>query len=135
MVERNTTALYPASEEAVNTEASSVAVTPKPLAVPSSRIAWIPAGIESCRNPAVFENTSTLYAGSTWVGILFRLNESTSNREPEPPWNTRNNGPEPLATDVVTFWKTSQSPVEGTETVPSSVPVAEPERISIVPPG
>src|SRR3954463_4667493 len=66
--------------------------------------------------------------------MLLRLNVSMSNREPEPPRNTRNNGPEPLDTDVMTFWKTSQSPVGGTGTVPSSVPVAEPDRTSIVPP-
>ena len=41
----------------MNTPGSSVAVTGSPPA--SSRTAWIPAGIESCRKPAVRENTST----------------------------------------------------------------------------
>ena len=44
----------------MNWAASSVAVTVKPLAVPSAWIAAMPCGIESWRKPAVFENTSTL---------------------------------------------------------------------------
>ncbi len=59
MVLRNTTAAYFASPVAVNAAASSVAVTVKPLAEPRSRIAWTPAGMESCRKPAVFEKTRT----------------------------------------------------------------------------
>src|SRR5690349_7188861 len=94
----------------------------------------MPAGIESWRKPVVLENTSTSYDGSTCVGIPPSVKESTSNREPERPRNTRNSGPEPPDTDVVTFWKVSQSPVDGTATDPSSVPVAEPDRTSIVPP-
>ena len=42
----------------MNTVASSVASTWKPRSSPSERIAAMPAGIESCRNPVVFENTS-----------------------------------------------------------------------------
>ena len=42
----------------MNTVASSVASTWKPRSSPSERIAAMPAGIESCRNPVVLENTS-----------------------------------------------------------------------------
>jgi hypothetical protein len=35
---------------------------------------------------------------------------------------------------VETVWKLSQPPVTGTATVPSTAPVAEPERTRIVPP-
>ena len=48
----------------VNAAASSVAVTVKLLAVPRSRIAWMPAGMASCRKPAVLEKTSTSYGAS-----------------------------------------------------------------------
>ena len=59
MVVRKTTASYWARLAAVKAAASSVAVTVKPLAVPSCRMAAMPAGMESCRKPAVLENTST----------------------------------------------------------------------------
>jgi hypothetical protein len=49
VVLRNTTASYWARLAVVNAAASSVAVTVKVLAAPSSRIAWMPAGMESCR--------------------------------------------------------------------------------------
>ena len=42
----------------MNTLASSVASTWKPRSSPSERIAAMPAGIESWRNPVVLENTS-----------------------------------------------------------------------------
>ena len=59
---------------------------------------------------------------------------SMSNREPAPPRKTRWSGPEPDDTVVVTVWNVSQLPVFGTATVPRRAPVAEPSRISIVPP-
>ena len=45
---------------------SSVASTSKSFAAPSSWIAAMPAGMESCRNVValVFENTSTFSSGS-----------------------------------------------------------------------
>ncbi len=64
VVLKNTTALYAASDAAVNTLLSSVAVTVNPFAAPRSRIAWMPAGIESCRKPAVLLNTSTWYGAA-----------------------------------------------------------------------
>ena len=48
----------------VNAVESSVASTAKPLAAPICWIAAMPAGIESCRKPAVSENTSTLSSGA-----------------------------------------------------------------------
>ncbi|GGK89150.1 hypothetical protein GCM10007964_34810 [Sphaerisporangium melleum] len=59
MVLRKITALYWARLAAVKAVASSVAVTPKSPVTPRSRMAWTPAGMESCRKPAVLENTST----------------------------------------------------------------------------
>ncbi len=64
MVLRKTTASYCARLAVVNAFASSVAVTVKLLAAPRSRISWMPCGIESCRKPAVLENTSTSYGAS-----------------------------------------------------------------------
>jgi hypothetical protein len=64
VVERKTTASYCARLAVVNAAPSSVAVTAKSFAAPSSWIAWIPAGMESCRNPAVLEKTSTFSSGS-----------------------------------------------------------------------
>ena len=43
----------------VNAAASSVATTVKLLAAPSCWMAAMPWGMESCRNPAVLEKTST----------------------------------------------------------------------------
>jgi hypothetical protein len=57
------TASYWARFMSVNAPASSVASTVKPLAAPICSMAAMPAGIESWRNPAVFENTSTLSRG------------------------------------------------------------------------
>ena len=68
VVLRNTTALYWARLAAVKALESSVASTVKSLAAPRSRMAWIPVGIESCRNPAVLEKTSTLKAAA-WAGM------------------------------------------------------------------
>ena len=48
----------------MNCAPSSVASTVNPLAAPISVMAVIPAGIESCRKPAVLEKTSTLSSGS-----------------------------------------------------------------------
>ena len=59
VVLRKTTASYWARLAVVKAAASSVAVTVKLFAAPRSRIAWMPAGIESCRKPAVLEKTST----------------------------------------------------------------------------
>ena len=59
VVLRKTTASYRARLAVVKRSASSVAVTVKLLAAPRSRMAWMPAGMESCRNPAVLEKTST----------------------------------------------------------------------------
>jgi hypothetical protein len=39
------------------TLASSVASTWKSCSSPRSRIAWMPVGMEPCRNPVVFEKT------------------------------------------------------------------------------
>jgi hypothetical protein len=47
----------------VNAPASSVAATEKPFERPRLLIAAIPAGIESCLNPAVLEKTSTAARG------------------------------------------------------------------------
>jgi hypothetical protein len=59
VVLRNTTVSYCARAEVVNWDESSVAVTVKLLAAPSSRINAMPCGIASCRKPAVLENTRT----------------------------------------------------------------------------
>src|SRR5205823_2780800 len=64
VVLRKTTASNRARLVALNWVASSVAVTVKLLAAPSSRIVWMPTAIESCRKPAVLENTSTSYGAS-----------------------------------------------------------------------
>ena len=64
MVESQITASYWARFASLNCVLSSVASTAKPLAAPSSWIAVMPAGIESCRKPAVSEKTSTLSSGS-----------------------------------------------------------------------
>ena len=67
---------------------------------------------------------------------LVMVKVSTSKREPEPPLKVRKIGPEPVAVRVVeTVLKVSQLPVLGTVTEPSSVPVGEPERTRMVPPG
>src|SRR5690606_2555029 len=42
--------------------------TPNPWAAPSSRMAWTPAGMESCRKPAVLENTRILVAQGGFAG-------------------------------------------------------------------
>jgi hypothetical protein len=60
VVSRKITARYWARFDAVKAAASSVASTAKLFAVPSSRIAWMPLGMDECRKPAVFEKTSTL---------------------------------------------------------------------------
>ena len=52
-------ARYVRLRDTPETAESSVAVTEKLLAAPSSRMVWMPAGIASCRKPAVLENTST----------------------------------------------------------------------------
>ncbi|GAB3855398.1 hypothetical protein GCM10027610_088650 [Dactylosporangium cerinum] len=59
MVLRKTTASYWARFAVVNAAASSVAVTVKPFAAPSCWMAVMPAGMASCRNPAVLEKTRT----------------------------------------------------------------------------
>jgi hypothetical protein len=59
VVLRNTTVSYRARLVVVNCAESSVVVTVKLLAAPSSRIICRPAGMESCRKPVVLENTST----------------------------------------------------------------------------
>jgi hypothetical protein len=64
VVDSQTTAWYRARFCVVNALASSVASTVNPFWAPRLRIAVIPAGIESCRNPAVLENTSTLVRGA-----------------------------------------------------------------------
>ena len=48
----------------MNCVESSVASTSKSLAAPSAWIAAMPSSIESCRNPAVSEKTSTFSSGS-----------------------------------------------------------------------
>ena len=48
----------------LNCVESSVASTSKSLAAPSAWIAAMPSSIESCRKPAVSENTSTFSSGS-----------------------------------------------------------------------
>ena len=63
-MERKTTASYWARLAALNCDESSVAVTAKSLAAPSAWIAAMPSSIESWRNPAVSENTSTFSSGS-----------------------------------------------------------------------
>src|SRR5215210_5802257 len=64
VVLRKTTASKPRSRLRVNVDASSVALTEKPFARPRLRIDVMPAGIESWRNPAVLEKTSTRCRGS-----------------------------------------------------------------------
>ena len=59
MVDSQITALNRARLASVNWVASSVASTVKLFCVPSCWIAVMPAGIESCRNPAVLLKTST----------------------------------------------------------------------------
>jgi hypothetical protein len=63
VVLRKTTAARPRNRLGVNALAFSVAETEKPFALPRPRIAAMPAGIESCRNPAVLEKTSTWARG------------------------------------------------------------------------
>ena len=48
--------------------ASSVWSTPKPFAAPRFWTAWIAAGIESCRNSAVFVKTRIFQPGSAAAG-------------------------------------------------------------------
>ncbi len=68
MVERKTTASYWARFALVNCVESSVASTLKSFWAPSCSMAAMPAGIESCRKPAVLEKTRTF---SSWsVGSL-----------------------------------------------------------------
>ncbi len=59
MVESQITAWYLARLASVNAAPSSVASTVNPLSAPSCWIAAMPAGMESCRNPAVLEKTRT----------------------------------------------------------------------------
>lgn len=68
MVDSQITTSYFASSVSLNIAASSVAVTVKPFAVARSLIAWIPAGIESCRNAAVLLKTSALKVSSPCPG-------------------------------------------------------------------
>ena len=58
------TASYWARFASVNAVASSVASTAKPLAAPISWTAVMPAWIESWREAAVLENTSTFSSGA-----------------------------------------------------------------------
>jgi hypothetical protein len=64
VVLRKTTAAYGTSRVSSKTDASSVASTANPFSAPRPRMAAIPSGIESWRNPAVFEKTSTRPAPS-----------------------------------------------------------------------
>ena len=67
--------------------------------------------------------------------MVVKVKVSTSNSAPVPPVKTRCSAPEALPVSVVlTLVNVSQPPVTGTATDPSRVPVAEPERIWIVPP-
>ncbi len=59
VVLRKITASKRARLAVVNWAASSVAVTVKLFAAPSSRTACVPTAMESCRKPAVLEKTST----------------------------------------------------------------------------
>ena len=60
VVLRKITALNCCRFSRLNKLASSVASTMKPFSLPNCSIATIPAGMELCRNPSVFENTNTL---------------------------------------------------------------------------
>ncbi|MNY33317.1 hypothetical protein D3C86_1675910 [compost metagenome] len=57
----------------VKTAAFSVVSTAKPVSFPSFMMAVFPAGIEECRKPAVFENTSTRFSGVTVWAVATRL--------------------------------------------------------------
>src|SRR4051812_1711896 len=65
LVSAQTTTAYRLRFAGVNSAGSSVGCTPKPAAVPSSWIALTAAGIESCRNPVVREETSTAGPGGS----------------------------------------------------------------------
>ncbi len=62
------TTSYLASSVSLNIAASSVAVTVKSLPAARSLIAWMPAGIESCRKPAVLLKIKALKVSSPWPG-------------------------------------------------------------------
>src|ERR1700704_619193 len=72
--DRKITVWYWARLVSVKRVSSSVASTVKLLAAPRVRMAWMPAGIESCRKPVVLEKTSTLNGaaaalpGAAWLG-------------------------------------------------------------------
>ncbi len=68
VVDNQMTTSYFASSVSLNMDASSVAVTVKLFAAASSVMAWIPAGIESCRNPAVLLKMSALKVSSPCPG-------------------------------------------------------------------
>ena len=71
------------------------------------------------------------------LGAAPKLNASTSNRVPEPPWKVRYSVVLPAGAPdsaVDTSVKVSQPPVAGTVTEPSTVPVGEPARTESVPP-
>src|SRR5262245_40563768 len=74
------TAWYWARFEVVNALASSVASTANPFADPRLRIAVMPAEIESCRKPAVLENTRTRVS----VAADARCGNMTSPPAPTP---------------------------------------------------
>ena len=57
---KKTTTRYFANSASLKRDVSSELTTVKPCSFPRARIAAIPAGIESCRNPAVFVNTRML---------------------------------------------------------------------------
>src|SRR5437867_11509162 len=60
VVFKKTTTRYFANSASLKRDVSSELTTVKPCSFPRARIAAIPAGIESCRNPAVFVNTRML---------------------------------------------------------------------------
>ena len=65
----------------MNAAASSVASTAKPFAAPSCWIAAMPAGIESCRKPAVLREHEHAKVGAACAGAVAGKQEQQQQQE------------------------------------------------------